>query len=219
MTISTDLTSFVKEGLQRGIPRTQLDDALRNAGWDRNQVSTALNQFAEVDFAIPVPRPTPYLDARDAFLCAVMFGALYFGAYSLGVVIFELIDRAFPDPSARAYAAEWADASLRWSLSSLIVAFPVFLYVARLTAREQQGDRAKRITRVRRTITYLTLFIAAMFLIGDVTMLVYNVLGGDMTVRFTLKVLTVALIAGAGFGHYLRELRVDEQSAAAGTAR
>jgi hypothetical protein len=40
-----------------------------------------------------------------------------------------------------------------------------------------------------------------------------------MTVRFTLKVLTVALIAGGGFGHYLRELRVDERAAAAGTAR
>jgi len=33
-------------------------------------------------------------------------------------------------------------------------------------------------------------------LIGDVTTIVYNFLGGEMTARFVLKALTVAAIAG-----------------------
>ena len=219
MTVSTDLIAFVKEGLQRGIPRQELDEALRNAGWERAQVNGALRQFAEVDFAIPVPRPAPYLDAREAFLYAVMFSTLYFSAYNLGSLVFEMINWAFPDPAARGYVAAVSERTLRWSLSAIIVAFPVFLYVASLTARERLADPGKRVSRVRRQLTYLTLFLAAAFLIGDVTTLVYNLLGGDLTIRFTLKVLTVAAIAGTGFGHYLRELRHDDDVLTAGPSR
>jgi hypothetical protein len=67
MALSAELIEFIKEGLQRGIPRTELDDALRRAGWDREQVAGAMRQFADLDFAIPVPRPTPYVSAREAF--------------------------------------------------------------------------------------------------------------------------------------------------------
>ena len=59
-------------------------------------------------------------------------------------------------------------------------------------------------------MTYLTLFVSAGFLMGDVTSLVYNLLGGEWTVRFLLKVLTVASIAGLVFGYYLRDLNRDE---------
>jgi hypothetical protein len=64
---------------------------------------------------------------------------------------------------------------------------------------------------VRRWLTYLTLFIAACVLIGDFVSLVYNVLGGELTVRFVLKVLTVGIIAGTVFWYYLSELRLDER--------
>ena len=47
-------------------------------------------------------------------------------------------------------------------------------------------------------------------LIGDVTTLVYNALGGELTIRFLLKIVTVALIAGTAFVYYLRDLRRDE---------
>jgi hypothetical protein len=52
--------------------------------------------------------------------------------------------------------------------------------------------------------------VAACALIGDVTTLVYNLLGGELTVRFVLKVLTVGIIAGTAFTYYLRDLRRDE---------
>ena len=64
-------------------------------------------------------------------------------------------------------------------------------------------------------INIILLFIAATALIGDVTTLVYNLLGGELTMRFVLKVVTVALIAGTAFTYYLRDLRVDEQEARA----
>ncbi len=63
---------------------------------------------------------------------------------------------------------------------------------------------------MRRWLTYLTLFVAAGFLIGDVTGVVYNLLGGEVTTRFVLKVCTVGAIAGAVFAHLVGDLRKDE---------
>ena len=106
---------------------------------------------------------------------------------------------------------QYTYAAIRWSVSSLIVAFPVFLYVAWRIARGIRLDPTKRASRVRRQLTYLTLFVASCALIADGTTLIYNFLGGELTTRFGLKVLIVAAIAGTGFGYYLRELRADEK--------
>ena len=59
----------------------------------------------------------------------------------------------------------------------------------------------------------MTLFLAATVLIGDLITLVYNLLGGELSLRFVLKVLVVGTIAGAIFGYYLRDLRREEKEA------
>lgn len=215
MAVNLELTAFIKDGLQRGIPRPDLQDALQQAGWDGGQVAKAMRLFADVEFAIPVPRPSAYVDAREAFMYVLMFATLYLSAYHLGSLAFELINVNFPDPTAYEYARAISNDSMRWAVSAIIVSFPVFLFLAWLIEREVSADATKRTSKARRQLTYLTLFVAAAFLIGDVTMLLYNFLGGDLSVRFVLKILTVAIIAGSGFGYYLRELRRDERALAA----
>ena len=74
-----------------------------------------------------------------------------------------------------------------------------------------RADPGKRASKIRRWLTYLTLFVSASFLIGDVVTLVYNVLGGELTVRFLLKVAVVGAIAGTAFGYYLTDLRREER--------
>ena len=76
MTRSEDLTTFVNEALTRGVPRSEIEGVLLKAGWSKTQVSDALAAFAEVTFAIPVPKPRPYTDAREAFLYGLLFVAL-----------------------------------------------------------------------------------------------------------------------------------------------
>jgi hypothetical protein len=96
-------------------------------------------------------------------------------------------------------------------VSALIVAFPIFLYTSRLTDRAIRIDPSKRASKVRRWLTYWTLLIVAIVVICDVTTLLYNLLGGELTVRFVLKVCVVGLIAGTAFTYYLRDLRLDEK--------
>ncbi len=210
MAMNDELVGFVKEALRQRIPRTEIESALHRAGWPAEHVRRAMAGFADVDFPIPVPRPMVQVSARDAFMYVVMFVTLFISAYNLGSLIFELLDRAYPDPASDVYRMPTLQA-VRWSISSLIVAFPLFLFVSRAVGREFQREPTKRASRVRRNLTYVTLFIASLVLIGDFISLVYNFLGGELTQRFVFKVLTVGLIAGSIFVYYLLDLRADER--------
>ena len=210
MAVSDELIGFVRDALARGLSRPQVEEALKQAGWNREQVNGALGAFAAVEFPIPVPRPRPSLSAREAFMYLLLFTTLYIVAFNLGNLLFQFIDRAFPDPGSSLPETYFRQA-IRFSVSSLIVALPVFLYISRLTNRATNLDPNKRASPVRRWLTYLTLFVAACVLIGDFTSLVYSLLGGELPVRFVLKVLTVGVIAGTVFWYYLSDLRRDEK--------
>jgi hypothetical protein len=215
MAAQDELVAFIKDGLARGIPRTELQEALAGAGWKAAEISDALGSYADVPFAIPVPKPKPYLSARDTFLYLVIFSALYTVAINFGGLMFTLIDRWLPDPALdRQMPPGYLAEALRWPISALLVATPVLLWVSALVGREGRRDPVKRASKVRRWLTYLTLFVAVSVLAGDVMALVYNVLGGELTMRFTLKVLVVGLIAGTVFAYYRTELRLEEAGGA-----
>jgi len=143
----------------------------------------------------------------------LLFATLYASAFSLGQMCFQLINQAFPDPAASSMAPELARQATRWSVSYLVVAFPIFLLLARRVGRELAADPAKCGSKVRRWLTYMTLFVAAAVIIGDVANLVFSLLGGELSARFLLKVTTVGAIAGTAFWYYLSDLRRDEQGA------
>jgi hypothetical protein len=207
----TSLETFVYDALRSGQSRAEITRVLIQAGWPAPQVTLAVDAYADVDFAIPVPRPRVSLSAREMFLYLVLFTALYVALFHLGDILFDLIDRAFPDPIARSYGVNLAE-SMRWSLSAVIVAFPVFLWTSYYVSREIAENPAGRLSPVRRWCTYLTLFLAVACLIGDGTALVFNVLGGELSTRFLLKVVVVGVIAGSALGYYLRDLRAGERS-------
>ena len=149
MAINEEVAGFLKEGLQRGLPREQLERVLLEAGWPADQVRGALRGFADVTFEIPVPRPKPYLSAREAFVYLVLFSTLYVSAFSLGSLLFEFIHRAFPDPSADPAMALVSRETIRWSISMLIVAFPVFVFVSWTNDRAVRADPSRRLSKVR----------------------------------------------------------------------
>ncbi len=212
MAINEELAAFMKDGLDRGLSREELEGALTEAGWPADQIRGALAAFADVNFPIPVPRPKPYLSAREAFLYLLMFSALYASAISLGTLLFQLIDRAFPDPTVdRAVMMATTREAIRWSIAWLVVAFPIFFFVSRAVERGVRRDPLRRLSKVRRWLTYLTLFVGAGTLVGVLVTIVYNLLAGELTTRLVLQVLTVGTITGSVFGYFLRDIRKEEE--------
>ena len=139
----------------------------------------------------------------------MLFAALYTAAISFGNVMFVLINRAFADVAFTPPAAASAE-MLRWGLAYLVISFPAFLLLQRLVRRTLRGDPELRSSRIRKWLTYLTLFVAAGVLAGDLIAVVFFGLGGELAVRFLLKVAVVAAIAGSVFGYYFWDLRQDD---------
>jgi hypothetical protein len=209
MAVTQDLAEFVKEALTRGMSRTDIADVLTKAGWHPNQVKDALRAYAEIDAPLPVPRPRPYVSAREAFSYLALFASLYVCAYSLGALVFDSIDWWLPEPGGRR-KPEMVAESMRWAIAWLVVVIPVFVFASSRVASATRRDPTARLSPVRRQLTYATMFVASAVIIGDLASLVYHLLGGDLTVRFVLKVLTVGIIAGAGFTYCLRGIRGEE---------
>ena len=213
MAADEELNRFVREALAHGMPRPQIEETLTRAGWRAEEVRRALGAWADVAGPVPVPRPRPYLSAHEAFLYLVMFTALYISAFSLGDLLFKFIERAFPDP-ANPSELDGFRRSVRWAIANLLVAFPLFVWLSSLMQKAIARDPLRRASRVRKWLTYLTLFLGAGILIGDLIALVNGLLQGDLTTRFVLKVIVVAMIAGTIFGAYLTDLRKDEKEEA-----
>jgi hypothetical protein len=205
------LDEFVRAALSHGQDRASIGAVLQRAGWPAEAVSNALDEYADVVFPVPVPRPRASLSAREAFLYLVLFTSLYISVYNFGHLLFQFIDRAFPDVTQQQYGDRFSLEAVRWAVSALIVAFPVFLWTARHISRQLSADPSGRLSPARRWCTYITLFVAVAFLIGDGMSLVYNLLGGELTVRFTLKSVVVAALAGSMLAYYLRDLRPEER--------
>jgi len=217
--MNAELLEFTRRALEKGVTRDQLARALKQAGWREADIKAASSAYETTDFPLPVPKPRPYLSAREVFNYALLFTALYVSAWNLGSLVFTLVDLYFPDPQLAAGGAgafrgsvsgQYLLNTIRSNIAAIVVAFPVFLLMFRSINAEIAKEPTKRDSRPRKWLTYLTLFVASALLIGDLSVLVYNVLGGDLPVRFMLKIATVAVIAGGAFTYFLMDIRKDE---------
>lgn len=200
------VAQFVRDALLAKQSRDDIRDALTRAGWSDHEVKDALAEFSDVEFTPPVPRPRPRLTARDVFIYAVLFTALTFTASYLIVLVHAILDIRMPDPADNAYLANYAASRMRWSIATLIVAAPVFVWMSFYTGRRIEKDAGQRRSLVRIWLTYLALFVAALTFFGDATVVIYQFLQGEATVRFLLKATTVAFVSLAIFLFYLREM-------------
>lgn len=217
--MNPDLERFVRDALAVAVPRERIRAELIRGGWPADEIDAALGAWIESDLALPVPRRRMVLSAREAFVYLVLFATLYAVAFNVGAILFASIERWLPDAARGRSWEPWRN-TLRWGAAALLIAFPVFLFASRIIARSLAREPEKRNSGVRRWLTYLTLFIAALVLIGDLVVVVSSMLSGELATRFLLKAAVVFVIAGVVFGHYLGGLRRDEDepSGRAGTA-
>lgn len=203
------LVDFVRDALLRGVSRADIASALEKGGWSAKEIQAALDAFADTHLPVPVPRKRASSSPKEAFFFLVMFSTLYGAAFAFGAMLFDLINLTLPQPGE---TASWMIMSLRFGIAWTVVAFPIFLWMSGLIAREAVRNPGQRISPIRRWLTYLTLFVAATAIVANMIVLIVTFLEGDITLRFSLKVAIVAILAGGSFIHYLRDLSRDEVS-------
>lgn len=147
----------------------------------------------------------PKTTARDFFVHLGVVATLYTAAISLLQLLFQVIDYAFPDRLA-GYGDPYST-GIQISVAVLVVVFPLYLFLSWLLARGEYAAPERREVTVRKWLLYLTLFVAGIAVAVDLITLVRFFLGGEITTRFTLKVLAVLIVAGGVFGYYLVDLR------------
>ena len=201
---SDQLAEFTRDALAAGKSRDDIRSALSQSGWAPNEVAEALDAWAEIDFSTPVPRPRPYVSAREAFFYGIMFVALAMTAWHLVSLLHNLIDHWVTDPLDE-NGGRYALSSTRWSIAALIVFAPTFLVLNRRTVQATKADPGKRRSGVRKWFGYVTLFLASISLLGDLMAVIYALLSGDLTLRFILKALVVAGVAGSVFAYFRQE--------------
>lgn len=148
------------------------------------------------------PKTTP----KDFFLWAGAMITLYTSVFAFITLLFNYINYVFPDPLS--YQPYPYSGGIPYQMSSLIVLVPVFLIIMRLIRRSIAADPSRNDIWVRRWALFLTLFAAGATIVIDLIVLLNTFLSGEeLTARFLLKVLIVLLVAGAGFLHFLADLR------------
>lgn len=145
---------------------------------------------------------------RDTFLYLLAIITLVVVAVGFGMAVFNYIDFYFPDPATDYYwSVSSYESPVRQAMAMLIVVFPVFFWVSNFLRRDVKFHPEKRDLKIRKWLLNLTLFVAALAIIGDFVTVVNNFLRGELTARFVLKALTIFFISGSAFYYYLAQLK------------
>ncbi len=124
-------------------------------------------------------------------------------------VVFETLNKRFPDVLNATYQygnLYYSYDSIRNSLATLIIFFPVFLLVHYFWNKKVRSGLGQVDQIVRRWLLYIVLFISSLVIIIDLVTLVRYFLGGEITIRFIYKVLVVLMVALFVGVYYIFEL-------------
>jgi hypothetical protein len=144
---------------------------------------------------------------RDFFLYLLTTVALYISTIGGILVIAGLADFWFPEAFERAAGSA---GELRFGLSMLIVAFPIFLYVNRLIHTKISSGEVEPGT-MRAGFTYFTLFVIAVTALVDLMIIVKVYLNGELTPRFVVKAVGVLAMVGIVYLYSRNDLRASSR--------
>lgn len=198
---STDqLSEFVREALAAGHEPDQIASGLIDAGWLPVEAHRAISDWTVIADLPPVPRPRPYLSAREVILYGLLFMSLLLVCWHICQLGFELVDFTFAQPEVYR-----STASVRWAMASLIVFGPAFLLLNRQANRVTIAP-VPRASVMRKRFAAVTLLLALIVLLGTLVSAIYTLLQGAFTLPFFLKALLVGIVAGLVLTYYRDEI-------------
>ncbi len=219
MSANSKISDFIERAKAAGGSDESIVGVLTARGWPEREVYEVLAAHYERVTGIEIPRREGAATAaKDAFFYLLVFSTLATWTIGLGSLAFALIDRWLPDTLfASSYNNQaYETYSIAAALSSILVAFPIFLLVSRAVIRDGRNHPQKLNSPVRKWLTYMVLVIAAGVLIGDLIAALTYLLRGEITPRFLAKTFVILVLSGGVFYYYFGGLKKSEEQEARG---
>ena len=147
--------------------------------------------------------------AKYTFLYLIALLSLVFTVIAVGNIVFQLINKYIVDV-IHAFRATYSSEALKFAISSLIIAAPVYYYSTIVINRSLFTGDLNKESAVRKWLTYLIIFSCGVVVVGWLIAIVYSVLDGDLTLKFSLKTLTVIAIAAVVGSYYYRDIKKEK---------
>ncbi len=147
--------------------------------------------------------------ALDVFLYLGIAISLITSVYNFLEIIFTAIDRKFIDIVSTPTYVDMYNSDMRLAIASLVVMYPIYLGLSWYVSKDIAKFLYKRDLTIRKVMIYATLFATVVTLIGTLVSVIYTYLGGELSVRFLYKALTIAVVSVALFWYYYYSLKRD----------
>lgn len=186
---------------------------LRQNGWSERRIFRAYSKLYTEVLGAPLPTRHGHVEhARDAFYYLLNFITLGFWTVALGQIFYILIAHAFPDPTQTMFYAGSLRDQISWQVATVVVAFPIFLFVHSVIQRQLRARPDLYDSGVRKWLTYITLVIAAIIVITDAVWFIEALIRGELTVRFILDSIVLLVLGGGVFAYYLTTIEPPSQT-------
>lgn len=145
--------------------------------------------------------------ARHAFFYVLILVTLGFVTIGAGQILFSIVEYCIPDIAnyANSYTPA-GDSILRFGLSALLVAAPIFYFLTRAVNADLAKKTLAADSGIRRWLTYFIILVASVTAIGDLIAAFNGFLAGELTLRFALKAGVILVLAGLVLAYYIYDL-------------
>lgn len=143
---------------------------------------------------------------KFAFFYLLSLVALIFTSLSVGIIIFQIINKEIVDIISQ-YPGSYSDGAMKFAISTIIISTPVYYFTARQIYRSLFRGSLDEDAGVRKWLTYFILLVSIVVMIGWLIGIINGFLDGELTTKFILKAITALAISGSVFSFYLYDIR------------
>lgn len=147
--------------------------------------------------------------AKFAFFYLLSLFALLFMSLSVGMIIFQIINKNIVDVINQ-YSGRFSSEQLKFAISALIISAPIFFVTTWQIFKNLFTGALSKDSQIRKWLTYLVLFVSSVVMIVWLIMTINRFLDGELTIKAALKTLTVLVIAASIFSFYFYDIKREE---------
>jgi uncharacterized protein YpmS len=124
------------------------------------------------------------------------------------MIMYSIIDKTVPD-ALSTFVGNY-DSQLKFAISALIIATPIFYILSSLIFKGLRKEEIEKDSGVRRWLTYFIILVSSLIILGVFIATINNFLSGELTSRFILKAITIFFLSATVFSFYFYDIKRED---------